>query len=142
MKFLITLFLLWISPCLLTAAQLTVTIQGLRNSLGVIVIGVYQNKESFSHPRSAFLYRNDIKIHDKKAVAVFQLKPGQYAISMFHDENRNKDFDLRFRTIPKEGWGFSNNAKPSPFWPDFEDAAFKISDDDRTLTIDAAYWQD
>ena len=38
--------------------------------------------------------------------------PGDYAIKMFQDENRNEKFDQTWLGLPKERYGFSNNAGP------------------------------
>ena len=38
--------------------------------------------------------------------------PGEYAIKMFQDENRNEQFDQTWLGLPKERYGFSNNAGP------------------------------
>jgi uncharacterized protein (DUF2141 family) len=38
--------------------------------------------------------------------------PGDYAIKMFQDENKNEKFDQTWLGLPKERYGFSNNAGP------------------------------
>ncbi len=38
--------------------------------------------------------------------------PGDYAIKMFQDENKNEKFDQTWIGLPKERYGFSNNAGP------------------------------
>ena len=38
--------------------------------------------------------------------------PGDYAIKMFQDENKNEKFDQNWVGLPKERYGFSNNAGP------------------------------
>jgi uncharacterized protein (DUF2141 family) len=34
------------------------------------------------------------------------IKPGNYAIAVIHDENRNGELDTNMFGIPKEGYGF------------------------------------
>ena len=41
-------------------------------------------------------------------VRIAGLAPGGYALSIFHDENRNKKLDM-VTGIPREGFGFSRN---------------------------------
>jgi len=142
MKLVIFFSILFLIPNALYAAKLTVLVNGLKNSKGCVVIGIYRDSKSFDEPRSAFIYRNNVEIVNNNAEISFQLDAGNYAISMFHDENANKDFDLKFRAIPVEGWGFSRDAKPSPFWPDYEDAVFEITDTNKTVTINVKYWTD
>jgi uncharacterized protein (DUF2141 family) len=58
------------------------------------------------------------------------LKPGKYAFKYFHDENNNnKKMDTNVIGIPKEGYGFSNNAKGRFGPPDFKDTIFEIKND-------------
>jgi uncharacterized protein (DUF2141 family) len=53
-----------------------------------------------------------IKPADKKTVYTFRNVPdGIYAASFFYDENGNGKLDVNFLGIPKEQYGFSNNAK-------------------------------
>ena len=40
------------------------------------------------------------------------VEPGDYAIMMFQDANRNEKFDQDWVGLPQERYGFSNNAGP------------------------------
>ena len=40
------------------------------------------------------------------------VEPGEYAIKMFQDQNRNEKFDQNWIGLPVERYGFSNNAGP------------------------------
>jgi uncharacterized protein (DUF2141 family) len=54
------------------------------------------------------------------------LPEGDYAISVFLDENHNEDLDLGLFNIPQEPYGFSNNAR-NRFGPaDFHEAKFTV----------------
>ncbi|RZV33776.1 MAG: DUF2141 domain-containing protein [Sphingomonadaceae bacterium] len=53
---------------------------------------------------------------------------GTYAISLLHDENGNGRADKTLM-IPKEGFGFSRDAKVRMGPPSFEDAAFRVGDE-------------
>ena len=68
-------------------------------------------------------------IKDNKCIITFfELKEGSYAIRYFHDENSNKELDMNFLGIPKEGIGFSNDAY-GKFGPkDFEEWLFDVKD--------------
>ena len=60
---------------------------------------------------------------------------GNYAITLFHDENNNMELDTNFLGIPKEPYGFSNNAK-SPFGPPgFQAALVEFSKEGDEITI-------
>ncbi|GAA4047776.1 DUF2141 domain-containing protein [Parerythrobacter jejuensis] len=51
--------------------------------------------------------------------------PGEYAISLLHDENANGKAD-RTLMIPREGFGFSRDAKIRMGPPKFADAVFTV----------------
>lgn len=54
-----------------------------------------------------------------------------YAIAIFHDSNTNGRLDQNFLGIPKEGYGFSENATALMSTPAFKKAKFTLS---RTYT--------
>ena len=58
---------------------------------------------------------------------VYELPPGTYAIGIFHDVNLNNKMDNNFFGIPKEQYGFSNNASAFLGPPAFEAAAFELN---------------
>ena len=51
--------------------------------------------------------------------------PGTYAVKLHIDENENGELDTNFLGIPKEQFGFSNNAKALGI-PKFEAASFVV----------------
>ncbi|MFC3174953.1 DUF2141 domain-containing protein [Novosphingobium bradum] len=54
------------------------------------------------------------------------LAPGRYAVSLFHDENANGKLDTMLM-IPREGFGFSRDARVHFGPPRFDAAAFAMS---------------
>lgn len=59
----------------------------------------------------------------------FELPNGTYAIGIFVDANYNNEMDRNLFGIPKEQYGFSNDAKGSFGPPSFKDASFTVSGD-------------
>ena len=55
------------------------------------------------------------------------VKPGRYAIALLHDENGNGKADRAAMMIPKEGFGFSRDAKVRFGPPKFAEAAFDVA---------------
>lgn len=53
--------------------------------------------------------------------------PGRYAIALLHDENGNGKADRAAMMIPKEGFGFSRDAKVRFGPPRFGEAAFDLA---------------
>lgn len=64
--------------------------------------------------------------------------PGRYAVSLIHDENGNGKLDTRLM-IPREGYGFSNDAPVRMGPPKFEKAAFAVAEHPVHLAIKMRY---
>ncbi|MEK9678041.1 MAG: DUF2141 domain-containing protein [Rhodospirillaceae bacterium] len=122
-----------------SAAELTVTVDGLRNDQGLLRLAIYNNPEDF--PEGKDTGDADVPIKAGVAVAKFmRLIPGRYAIAVHHDENGNKDMDT-FLGFPLEGFGFSNNAKAGISGPpDFEEASFDVGAADTAIRLTIVYW--
>jgi uncharacterized protein (DUF2141 family) len=59
-------------------------------------------------------------------IVLKDVAPGSYAIKAFHDVDRNGKLDTNFMGIPKEPYGFSNDAMGTFGPPSFEQASFKV----------------
>ena len=88
---------------------LTVQVEHLRNSTGVVQFSLYNKDgsipdEHFTH----YLLQQKSTIENKTARVVFNNLPkGNYAVNILHDENKDGKIDKGF-VLPKEGIGFSN----------------------------------
>jgi len=88
---------------------LTVQVDGLRNSTGVVQFSLYNKDgtipdEHFTH----YLLQQKSSIENQTASVVFNNLPkGNYAVNILHDENLDGKIDKGF-VLPKEGIGFSN----------------------------------
>ncbi len=67
------------------------------------------------------------------------MPPGEYAISLLHDENDNEKMDTGLMGIPKEGYGASNDAKVTFGPPKFADARFPLTQNQTTIRIKMRY---
>ncbi|WP_298780429.1 DUF2141 domain-containing protein [uncultured Polaribacter sp.] len=111
--------------------NLTINVEGIESNTGKIYIAIYDNEASFLKTSKGII----ADINDKKSIGVFKnLKKGIYAISLFHDENNNKKLDTKIFGIPKEPYGFSNDASGFMGPPKFEDAKFTL-ENNKTITI-------
>lgn len=68
-------------------------------------------------------------------VSLPQLSPGKFAIKVFHDENDNRQLDVNWMGIPKEPYGFSNDAMGTFGPPSFQQAAFEVKPGANTTRI-------
>jgi uncharacterized protein (DUF2141 family) len=88
---------------------LTVEVNNLRNAKGVVQFVLYNAEGSIPDEKIEKYYRIlKSEIIDNSTQATFaHLPPGKYAVTIFHDENRNGKIDKGL-LLPKEGIGFSN----------------------------------
>ena len=119
--------------------QLTVQVEGARSAKGNFLVAVFKEKEGFPREHDKALLRQTIKAEQASVQVVFEgLEAGRYAISVFHDENGNREADRNFLGFPKEGVGLSlNPSLPPP--PTYERAAFGL-ETDLTLNITLKYF--
>lgn len=118
---------LFLSPLASLNAQSTLTVEilNLESNKGFVIVDLLdQNEESVMDTKG--------KIADHKCTIIIKdLKNGQYAIKFIHDENNNEEFDTNIIGIPKEGFGFSNDAF-GRFGPkEFSKLLFTVSGDTR-----------
>lgn len=59
-------------------------------------------------------------------IKITDLKPGAYAVMLYHDENRTYNFERNFVGIPMEGFAFGNNARPNLGAPKFQEASISL----------------
>ena len=80
------------------------------------------------------------KVRDKKVCFDFNyISPGTYALVIVHDENVNGKLDTSWMGVPKEGYGFSNDAKSFLSAPSFSAASFQYNGQNLDMTIEMRY---
>ena len=73
------------------------------------------------------------------SVVIRNLPPGRYALQATHDENDNHRVDRALFGIPREGVGFSNDARISLGPPKWADAMIVVTGDAR-LRLNMRYF--
>ncbi len=71
-------------------------------------------------------------------VKVPEMPFGTLAVSVLDDENSNLEMDMRLG-IPREGFGFSNDAPVGLSPPKFEDSSFQFTSSGQKITIRMRY---
>ena len=123
---------------ILFASDLSVQIDGIRNSTGVVRVALFNNVADF--PTGQEFKSSDVKAKVGSVVVLFnELDPGFYAVAVHHDENKDGEMNTNFIGLPKEGYGFSNNAKVFLSPPYFESAAFKMTKENKTVSLSIIY---
>ena len=72
--------------------------------------------------------RRMVRANARVTIVFNDVPPGEYAISLLHDENGNGKADTVL-FLPKEGFGFSRDAKARFGPPKFSAAAFTVDSD-------------
>lgn len=109
---------------------LTIEISNIKSDKGTIMLALFKGETGFPKDESKAIKKMKVTIKDKTATITFtDLEDGNYAFALFHDENGNSEMDSNMFGIPKEGYGFSTNFKPTLSAPDFDEADFKIEGD-------------
>jgi uncharacterized protein (DUF2141 family) len=121
--------------------DLTVKVNNLRNSKGIVQFSLYNQEGSIpDQDYKKYFKQTKINITNNSAKVIFtNLKKGIYAVNILHDENKNGKIDKGF-LLPKEGIGFSNYDKINLMnKPNFKKASFLI-DKNKTIKIKTIYF--
>ncbi len=124
------------SPKASTEGTLYITVENVKKSQGKIMLAVYEEEENFL---SEIIYRGvhqEVTQSGEVKVEIADLPYGTYAISLYHDVNSNEELDTNFMKIPKEPYGFSNNARGMFGPPKFKDAQFTFSKTEQEIRIE------
>jgi len=121
-----------------TAADLTITVDGARNTNGALALALFNSESSF--PRAPLAIASARMRARQEATFTFHdLAPGMYAISAYHDENDNGKLDADAIGFPTEGLGFSNDARITTGPPAFAKAAFELRDEKKKVSVKVLY---
>jgi uncharacterized protein (DUF2141 family) len=116
--------------------NLIVNISGFPTSDGFAMVKLNNSEESYKAGEDAALALTKIRVVDQQAQVVFTNLPyGWYGISIYQDENNNGTMDKNAMGIPKEAYGFSNNARGFFGKPDYEDVKFELNSPEKQIAI-------
>jgi uncharacterized protein (DUF2141 family) len=116
--------LLAAAPAQAEPGVVTVTISGVRSNAGHVLVAIC-DRATFLQPTCRYAGKA-AATPGTVTVRVTGVPPGVYAAQAFQDENDNGKIDRNFLGIPREGLGFSNDAKMRFGPPSFDDAAFTL----------------
>jgi len=129
---------LWSLPLFSQNYDLTITIPNVKGTEGEIVIGLYNNKESFPLDDKQYkMVTIDGNLFQGEYI-IKNLPGGEYAVALYHDKNSDKICNTNFLGFQKEGYGFSKNFRPKLSAPKFEDCKFELKEN-LAITIKLIY---
>jgi uncharacterized protein (DUF2141 family) len=135
-----TLFVLLIANTSSVASESTgnliVNISGFPSSDGFAMVALNNSEESYKGGENEAIAKTKTMVVDQKGQVIFTNLPyGSYGVSIYHDENSNGEMDKNMMGIPKEAYGFSNNAKGFFGKPDYKDVKFELNSAEKQITI-------
>ena len=123
------------------SGTLEVTFTGLQPGKGELVVALFRNGEHWLEGELAYRRQALAITGESQTLRFADLPFADYGLYAFHDENGNRNFDMRWFPWPKpaEGAGVSNNAlRNGP--PRYPDARFRFDRDGMRLNIAIKYY--
>ena len=113
--------------------SLEITVENIKDIKGSMRVGIYNNEKDFpDKPAEGKV----VRVSGETLTVLFErVQPGDYAISIFHDENNNGELDTNAVGIPKEGFAFGNNAMGMFGPPSFDKAKITIANENLKHTL-------
>lgn len=116
------------------STTLKIHITGFENSNGQAKVALVNSQDNYESDGKPYKGIN-CKIANNEVVQTISLPYGEYAVKVFHDENSNDELDTFMFGIPKERYGFSNDARGSFGPPDYKDARFVLESPEQEISI-------
>jgi len=119
------------------AGKLRVVVTNVRAATGKVHVDICREREFL---KDCALSAEVPAIVGTTVVTVPALPPGRYAVQATYDQNGNGKVDRALFGIPKEGVGFSRDARISFGPPKWQDAAFDHDGNDQAITLRLRYF--
>lgn len=105
---------------------LTVKVTGIASSKGHVLVALYNKAADWTKPEVAKYTRKAPATAGAMLIEFAHLAPGEYAIAALHDVDDSGDMTYGTFGLPKEAYGFSNNARGVLSAPSYEDCTFQF----------------
>ena len=115
--------------------KLIIELSNLKSDAGKIMIAAYDQADHFLGEKAVAVMKVPVRDLVDNRIAFDGLTFGQYALSIFHDENDNGELDTNIFKIPKEPFGFSNDAKGRFGPPKFQAASFRFDSNQQVIQV-------
>jgi uncharacterized protein (DUF2141 family) len=136
----LVVIIFFLSQSVLFSQTLKISITGLRNNSGSVILGFYNNDKAFAAETPLFT-----KVESKASAVNHVLtlnyagiKPGTYGVVMLDDENNNNKMDYGW-ILPEEGYGFSNYTHFGLTKPKVAKFSFTITNENKAVEIKVQY---
>jgi uncharacterized protein (DUF2141 family) len=117
-------------------SSINLHILGAKSDKGVVRVLIFDSEKGYPDNPELALKSFSLRVVNRKStVQIKDLKPGNYAISVIHDEDENGELNTNSFGYPLESYGFSNNAKAYFSAPPFSKSAFELKHEVKNISI-------
>ena len=121
--------------------RLQISVSGMHNTAGNVTVTIYPDEPNHFLDGAYKLARQSVPVTLPVTHLCFAfVKPGYYAVALFHDENNNGHFDTTLLGIPAEGFGFSNNPTLYVGPPSLSQVRFEAHPGDNPISVQMKYY--
>jgi uncharacterized protein (DUF2141 family) len=119
-----------------TKGKLTIIVTGFNDDTGNCRFALDNSKFVYEREDTVWIGKVLPIINKKVIVVIDSLEYGEYAVRVFHDENKNEIIDTNILGIPTEDYGYSNNASSWFGPPSWDRAKFIFDKPEMTIEIE------
>jgi len=116
--------------------KLIVIITGFTNETGNCRFALDNSKFVYEREDTVWIGKVLPIVNKQVIVIIDSLEYGEYAVRVFHDENKNEIIDTNILGIPTEDYGYSNNVSSWFGPPSWERAKFIFNKTEMTIEIE------
>ena len=120
-------------PLFAHAIDLAIDVKGISSDKGSVLVAIYDKADMWMKKPVGVARMPANK--NGVTVLIKDLADGEYAASLFHDENGNGKLDSNAIGMPIEPFGFSNDASGKFGPPPFEKAKFKLDANKKNIVV-------
>lgn len=118
--------------------KLTVIITGFTNETGNCRFALDDSKYVYERDDTVWIGKVLPIINKQVVIVIDSLEYSEYAVRVFHDENKNEIVDTNILGIPTEDYGYSNDASDWFGPPSWEKAKFIFNKPEMTMEIEVS----
>ena len=115
--------------------KLEILISGFNNNEGECWFAIDNSKDVYEREDTVWIGKILPIKNNQVIVVIDSLDYGEYAVRVFHDENKNGKIDTNFLGIPDEDYGYSNDASAWFGPPSWDKAKFIFNQPKMTINI-------
>lgn len=106
--------------------EIKIIVSNLNTTKGYIEMGIYNSSKGYLKNGYAYkTVRQEVKGNTVEII-LQDMPKGNYAVSLYHDENNDKKCNTNILGVPTEPYGFSNGFRRRLFKPSFEDCKVEV----------------